>query len=124
MNNPYQNISKVSAAIGGYSGPHYSVQFDLINETVEYHRLDYDVENNSVKTFNKERLLFSLESLGVLNWKPIYINPEIMDGTQWNLEIDFTDGRDKFEVCGSNKFPVGWTLLCKTISLITRKPFS
>ena len=31
MNNPYQNISKVSAAIGGYSGQNYSVQFDFIN---------------------------------------------------------------------------------------------
>lgn len=42
--------------------------------------------------------------LFVLSWDEEYSDPDIMDGTQWDLKITF-DNRKKFKTGGSNAFP-------------------
>jgi len=43
--------------------------------------------------------------LFVLSWDGEYSDPDILDGTQWELKLKF-DGRKKFKTGGSNAFPV------------------
>ena len=45
--------------------------------------------------------------LYVHEWKKKYIDPDVLDGTQWSLEISLS-GRRKRTVYGSNAFPPYW----------------
>lgn len=42
--------------------------------------------------------------LFILSWDEDYYAPYILDGTQWELKLRF-DGRQTFEISGSNVFP-------------------
>lgn len=59
------------------------------------------------KTVNR---LYS--DLHVHEWKKNYIDPDVLDGTQWHLDIRFTNSR-KRSYYGSNDFPPYWNELVK-----------
>lgn len=44
-----------------------------------------------------------LDAIGVWKWKRRYDNPNVLDGTQWSLEIDY--GVRKRKTYGSNRYP-------------------
>ena len=43
-------------------------------------------------------------------WKKRYIDPDVLDGEQWELEVKLTGGRVR-NYCGSNAFPPYWAEL-------------
>ncbi len=45
-------------------------------------------------------------------WKKRYVNHNVLDGTQWRLEIELTD-KQTFSYYGSNDFPPYWNELLK-----------
>lgn len=48
-----------------------------------------------------------IEKLGVIEidkWNEEYNNPDILDGTQWSLDIEYNDGRGR-HYSGSNMYP-------------------
>lgn len=47
------------------------------------------------------------EHLYVHEWKKRFVDSDILDGEQWELEIQLTGGR-KRTYCGSNAFPPLW----------------
>ena len=51
------------------------------------------------------RALF--DELYLHEWKKRYVDPEVLDGTQWELTLKLTGGR-KREYYGSNLFPYRW----------------
>ncbi len=42
--------------------------------------------------------------LCIHEWKHKYINPYVLDGTHWSLELKLT-GRRRYTICGSNAYP-------------------
>jgi hypothetical protein len=48
-----------------------------------------------------------VEKANVLSWNESYVESFIMDGFQWELEINFSDGT-KLEISGSNDYPKEW----------------
>lgn len=44
-----------------------------------------------------------LDHLNAWKWKPNYSNQDILDGTQWSLEIEYGDA--KISCSGSNSYP-------------------
>jgi hypothetical protein len=74
---------------------------------------------------DKEWLDFSksLDRLDVVNWKERYMDPSILDGTQWNLLVV----TDSFEIDtgGSNAYPENFDEFIKTINrLISEEYFT
>lgn len=51
------------------------------------------------------RTLF--DRLFVHEWKKSYVNPCVLDGTQWGLTLVFPDGKE-WEIHGSNAYPPLW----------------
>ncbi|MCR4638481.1 MAG: hypothetical protein K5677_04550 [Ruminococcus sp.] len=45
-------------------------------------------------------------------WKKDYVNNDILDGTQWSLDINLTNNR-KRSYNGSNDYPPYWNELLK-----------
>lgn len=60
--------------------------------------------------FNHEQwcsFLKDIEKLKIEFWDEKYIDPEILDGTQWHLEINYGERRKVFR-SGSNAYPLRW----------------
>jgi hypothetical protein len=67
----------------------------------------YNSENTHIKEVSddsKEVFISELNSLNVVSWKNLYINPYILDGDEWALEIVYNDGKKK-SITGCNSYP-------------------
>ena len=111
-NIPY--INKVVFSIGGYFGGYktntYTVIDDKIYVTTE-HSLDIEANDgyNTIEPLDTEEFLEQLESLHIGEWRKNY-NTErfgytILDGTQWSLDIYYSNGHKPVEIYGSNAYP-------------------
>ncbi|WP_218240498.1 hypothetical protein, partial [Pseudomonas sp. 2822-17] len=66
--------------------------------------------------------IFQLQWACLLDWKRQYVEPDVMDGTNWQVEL-VRDGRNIYKQ-GNNKFPRGWEELCHAIKELTGQEFS
>ena len=69
-----------------------------------------DKQISSVKWQNIVNKLYT--QLYLHEWKKKYENPTVLDGTQWQLDINLTNGRVR-HYYGSNAYPPYWTELKK-----------
>lgn len=53
----------------------------------------------------KEEFLEGLAELHIGEWKKNYVNPSILDGTQWSIDIEYEGDRKPVHIYGSNAFP-------------------
>ena len=95
-------------SIGGYSGPCHNVKLE--NEKLTYqHSNDGYCTNSSEVTVviptNRKWINFKkkLDIINVWGWDSRYEDQRILDGTQWELEIDY--GIKKISTSGSNSYP-------------------
>ncbi len=92
--------------VGGYTEPSFGVRWD--DGTLFYDRSDHGyelVETVSLQPDDKEWEKFwsKLDEIGIWEWNPEYSNPDIMDGTNWSVEIN--RGDQSVDSQGSNCFP-------------------
>lgn len=121
----YEKIQGLKASVGGFFGGYYNIEIDLITHQVSWIRWIGGEEETLRKTIRPATAKMFLEDLKVinlLNWKAEYIEPGVLDGTQWSVEI-LRDGRN-LKKNGDNKFPDEWDAFCRLISTITGKKFS
>jgi len=59
-----------------------------------------------------------VERANVLSWKESYVDPHILDGFQWDLDINFSDGTT-LEMGGSNDYPREWAELNAIMAELT-----
>ena len=115
-----QNIKKIVFSIGGFFGGYktktYTVNGEKINVEVTHtfkEKLSDDECN--LKEINKEYFLNSLEELHIGEWRKVYntyrFGVAVMDGTSWNLEIYFSNGRRAVKIHGSNAYPYNFDRL-------------
>ncbi len=113
---PREQIPDVLRGISFYEGGYFS-GIDLLEITSEgeqyiakYSHFDGYPEQaiqyiSTITNTEWERLKKSLfERLYIHEWKRRYDNPDIMDGTQWELTLHLTEGRE-ITTSGSNEFP-------------------
>ena len=108
---PEPNIIKplhFEFSIGGYSGPCYNVK--LKKGKLLYHYSDggnYFNPSEATVVVPTERKWLNfrkkLDIIDVWGWGASYDNPNVLDGTQWELEIDYEI--KKISTNGSNSYP-------------------
>ncbi len=98
---------KLEFSIGGYGGPGYSVS--LQDEKVVYRSFQgvsaYSEDETVLTPTDQQWREFKaqIDQIGVWDWEKEYNNPNVLDGTQWSLEIAYDEQR--IQSCGSNRFP-------------------
>lgn len=104
-------ISKVIFGIGGFFGG-----YETRTITVDEEHIYFDVEHSLIlKPSNlpdgldypcdKDEFLDGIRELHIGEWRTNYVNPYVLDGTQWELTIEFSDGHKPFKTGGSNAYP-------------------
>ena len=121
----YEKIKKIEASVGGYFGGFYQVEVDLENNLVSWtHGGEGELEetvHRNIRLTTVKKFLEQLETINLLNWEAKFIDPGVLDGTQWHVEI-VMDGHT-ITKHGSNCYPEQWGKFRHAISKIARKPF-
>lgn len=117
FNKRLDNLIKITFAIGGYFGgtEQRTLTFDgerIIVKTEIFNGFESELdptEHYVGKT--RTSIIKGLKKLHIGRWKEAYDNPEILDGTQWHLLMEFAD-QTSVESYGSNAYPLnfGWFL--------------
>ncbi len=119
-------ITSVTFEVGGYFGGYTKTLVSKIyNGALVLVTKPYEDESTATtlkitpKRWNK--LIDKLyEHMFVHEWKKKYVDPGVLDGTQWSLDVEMTDGR-KCSYHGSNEFPPYWEELVKAFKEVSYK---
>ena len=108
-------INKVEFCIGGYFGGYetrtYTIDGDKVHTDIEHSLIlkpsnlgDYEIEE-----MDKDYLFESLKKLHIGGWRRNYSTKRfgylVCDGTQWHLEICFSNGARPVKIYGDNAYP-------------------
>ena len=102
------DISKITLEIGGFFNGYETRIIHLhdnqqrLEQTIIRQFLDFDAEQDFPLT--KEDFLEGLRGVHIGEWHHSYYNNNVLDGTQWELTIEYNDGRKK-SYYGSNAYP-------------------
>ena len=107
------SIQKLMLSIGGFFGGYeirtYTVSGDKVVLDVD-HTLILKPSNLPVYyPFTKDEFIAGLKKIHIGEWKKNYIDPYVLDGTQWELEICFDNERKPLKISGSNAFPYNFS---------------
>ena len=117
LQNDLKYISKITFEIGGYFHGFIEYTIEITNDSVtmsSIYRLS--PEGNEVeKKIDKNELFYQLSKLYIGEWRKDY-NPErfgyvVSDGTQWELKLEFNNGRKPCKFSGSNSYPYNFNKL-------------
>lgn len=124
-------IEKVFFFIGGFLGDNHFVDISLESGSytlVYRHLLPFDnksvSENKPIekkKTLTEEEVAYLhgiINKLYIYEWPRSSIDKDILDGTQWSIEIKY-QGRRVIKKLGSNKFPPYFPELKKALSTLS-----
>jgi hypothetical protein len=108
-------------SIGGYFGGYHSLSI-VKTETgavAAYNTPPFSIYNiqqieKQLSTEEWLEFVHGLYRCYISDWKKRYVNLNVLDGTQWELEITFID-RKPLKCHGSNMFPPHWKKLLKVI---------
>lgn len=108
-------VSKVIFSIGGYFGGYetrtYTIDGDELITDVEHSLIlkPSNIDEPMICEFGKEDLLDGIRRLHIGEWlrhySPRRWNMMVMDGTQWSLEIQFSNGYKTVKIDGDNDYP-------------------
>lgn len=108
-------ISKVIFSIGGYFGGYetrtYAIDGEKLIADVEHSLIlkPSNIDEPMICEFGKEDLLDGIRRLHIGEWLRFYSpqrwNMMVLDGTQWSLEIQFSNGYKTVKIEGDNDYP-------------------
>ena len=112
------DISKITLEIGGFFGGYETRTIQLhgnqlhlqVEHTIMRKPSDFDIEPDCPLT--KEDFVEGLREVHIGEWHHSYNNWNVVDGTQWELTVEYNDGR-KLSFNGSNAYPFSFNRLCE-----------
>lgn len=124
-NIPY--INRVEFCIGGYFGGYetktYTIEGDKVCTYVE-HSLNLKPSNfddSEIDSMDKEEFFEQLENLHIGEWRKHYNTRRfgyyVCDGTQWSLEIYFSNGHKPVKIYGDNAYPYNFKRLLELFEI-------
>ena len=115
-----QFVSKVVFGIGGYFEGYETITFTISDNVVHKyteHTLMLRPSNldENIGEIDKNDFLEELKNIHIGEWRKKYdtqrFNICVMDGTQWELEIHYTNGHKPVKIYGDNAYPYNFDRL-------------
>ena len=108
-------ISKITFSIGGYFGGYSNYVVELTDELKAYTKLWEDKEPLSLwdednqEPCTKDTFIVALKDLHIGEWRRRYSTKRfgymVLDGTQWELEFEYSNGHKSVSFDGDNSYP-------------------
>ena len=109
FNETLRSMKRFTFTIGGYFGGYRKRTYTISGEEVLFdadHSLyGRPIDPAAYKPFTREAFLQGIAKLHIGEWEKEYMNPHVLDGTQWSIEIEYENGHKPVQIYGSNAFP-------------------
>ena len=107
FNEALDSMSKLVFTIGGFFCGHETRTFTISDDQVlvDVEKTMISMDKEEYGTYRKEDFISGIKALHIGEWKRTYIDPLVMDGTQWELDIYYNNGRKAVKISGSNAYP-------------------
>lgn len=106
---------------GGFFGGYEKRTYTISNEKVLFdldHSLYLQPSNLPVyESFTREEFIEGITVLHIGEWKESYVDPLVLDGTQWSIDIEYEDDRKPVNIDGSNAFPYNFDDLLEFLEI-------
>lgn len=101
----------------GYEKRTYTISDEKVLFNLE-HSLYLKPSNlPACEPFTREEFIEDIAALHIGEWKKSYVNPLILDGTQWSIDIEYVDDRKPVHIDGSNAFPYNFDDLLELLEV-------
>ena len=107
-------ISKITFSIGGYFGGYRSYIVELTDELKAHTKLwEYEetllLDGDNNEPFTKDTFIAALKDFHIGEWRRRYSTKRfgymVLDGTQWELEFEYSNGHKPVRFDGDNSYP-------------------
>jgi len=105
-------LKKITFEIGGFFDgmTRYVIEFDGDVARFKSSKFDFDIEE---KPMDKDEVILLLSRLYIGEWRKYY-DPKrfgycVMDGTQWSVSFEYSNGHKTVEFAGSNDYPYNFS---------------
>ena len=116
-------IQSLTFSIGGFFSGHkirtYTINGEAVNLLID-HSLSFappEADSETECLLTKADLVAGLRELHLNEWRKEYYNPCVLDGTQWELEIRFSDSRRPLKIYGSNAYPYNFDIFLQLLNI-------
>ena len=110
FNEALDSMSQLMFTIGGFfcgqETRTFTVSDDQVFVDVEKTMISMDKEEYG--PYRKEEFISGIKALHIGEWKRTYNDLLVMDGTQWELDIYYNNGRKAVKISGSNAYPYNY----------------
>ena len=107
FNEALDSMSKLVFTIGGFFCGHETRTFTVSDGQVlvDVEKTMISMDKEEYGPYRKEEFISGIKALHIGEWKRTYNDPLVMDGTQWELDIYYNNGRRPTKISGSNAYP-------------------
>lgn len=116
FNEKLNYLKSFTFEIGGFCGE-YTVHSITLEPEIRYSRFNrYMPEDASAREeygYHKDEFIAMIKELRLGEWKHKYVDPCVLDGTQWELTIEYNNGYKTQKFYGSNAYPWNFNKLEK-----------
>ena len=107
FNEALDSMSKLVFTIGGFFCGHETRTFTISDDQVlvDVEKTMISMDKEEYGPYRKEEFISGIKALHIGEWKRTYNDLLVMDGTQWELDIYYNNGRRPTKISGSNAYP-------------------
>ena len=107
FNEALDSMSKLVFTIGGFFCGHETRTFTVSDGQVlvDVEKTMISMDKEEYGPYRKEKFISGIKALHIGEWKRTYNDLLVMDGTQWELDIYYNNGRKAVKISGSNAYP-------------------
>ena len=103
-----QSLTQLFVSIGGFHEGFLELTVDMDTRVLSYYQ-QHEMAAPCVRTLDEQtmtQLLEGLDKVRIKRWDSEYVEPGILDGTSWQVELTFETYKQKKR--GHQKFPEKW----------------
>ena len=116
-------MHRFTLEIGGFFNGYTKYKYTISGDHVLFdadHSFYLKPSNLPVyEPFTREEFIRGIADLHIGEWKERYENLCVLDGTQWSISIEYEDGKEPFEIYGSNAYPYNFEELMEFLGIGT-----
>ena len=122
FDNRLDQLTGMTVLYGGYFGgtEERHISFDgerIVAKSLGYNGFERDMDDGSLyEDQSRTSLIEGFKELHIGRWKKRYYNPDVLDGTQWEVTFFFSAGTT-VEAGGSNSFPANFRKFLKLMEM-------
>ena len=127
FNESLRLMKKFEFRYGGFCSGYETHIYTIVGEKVLFDlRLGFARETFNLpdeEPVTRAAFLEGLAELHIGEWKKNYVNPLVLDGTQWSIDIEYEGDRKPVHIDGSNAFPYNFNDLLGFLGIDSQDDF-